>query len=224
MSGGDCDITPPLTHPHLPISQNHSFRRWLCLPGIKACLRRIRFGDPMRLAAEDLIEYENDAAVPLDPESVVLKTPEELASIVSQFALSKGWLDRVRLGTDDRWYERAYHGPDHDIWVISWMPGQSTGFHDHGESAGAFVLATGVLEEHRPGEEVHVVQPGQRRAFLAGRAGLLSNGPRVEQKVRHAEQAVLVGFGNVVRSHTIDRDHQHGLTALCGEQWAKQKG
>jgi rhodanese-related sulfurtransferase len=93
------------------------------------------------------------------------RTPEELASIVSQFASSDGWLDRVRLRADDRWYERLYHGPDHDIWVISWMPGQSTGFHDHGESAGAFVVATGILEEHRPGKQTRVIYPSQPRAF-----------------------------------------------------------
>jgi rhodanese-related sulfurtransferase len=56
---------------------------------------------------------------------------------------------------------------DHDIWVISWLPGQSTGFHDHGESAGAFVVATGTLEEHRPGESTIVIHPGQPRAFGA---------------------------------------------------------
>jgi len=95
----------------------------------------------------------------------VLRTPEELAEIVSQFASSDGWLDRVRLRPDHRWYERLYHGPDYDIWAISWMPGQSTGFHDHGESAGAFVVTTGVLEEHRPGEQTVVIHPGQPRAF-----------------------------------------------------------
>jgi rhodanese-related sulfurtransferase len=95
----------------------------------------------------------------------VLKTPEELANIVARFASPDGWMDRVRLRSEDRWYERLYRGPDHDIWVISWMPGQSTGFHDHGESAGAFVLATGVLEEHRPGERTQVIYPGQPRAF-----------------------------------------------------------
>jgi len=49
--------------------------------------------------------------------------------------------------------------------VISWLPGQSTGFHDHGESAGAFVVATGVLEEHRPGEQPIVISPGKPRSF-----------------------------------------------------------
>jgi rhodanese-related sulfurtransferase/mannose-6-phosphate isomerase-like protein (cupin superfamily) len=95
----------------------------------------------------------------------VVRTPEELASIVSLFASSDGWMDKVRLRTERRWYERLYQGPDHDIWVISWLPGQSTGFHDHGDSSGAFVVATGVLEEHRPGEQTIEIHPGKTRAF-----------------------------------------------------------
>ncbi len=97
----------------------------------------------------------------------ILITPEKLANIVSEFASSDGWLERVRLRTEHRWYERLYHGPDYDIWVISWMPGQSTGFHDHGESSGAFVVASGVLEEHRPGEKPLAISPGSPRAFGA---------------------------------------------------------
>jgi rhodanese-related sulfurtransferase/mannose-6-phosphate isomerase-like protein (cupin superfamily) len=97
----------------------------------------------------------------------VVRTPEELAEIVSEFAATGGWMERVRLRVDERWYERLHRGEDHDIWVISWMPGQSTGFHDHGESAGAFVVATGVLEEHVPGPRVRVIQPGDLRAFGA---------------------------------------------------------
>jgi rhodanese-related sulfurtransferase len=99
------------------------------------------------------------------PDGAVLRTPEELADIVSQFASSDGWMEKVQLRTDLRWYERLYHGPDHDIWVISWLPGQSTGFHDHGESSGALVVATGILEEHRPGERTRVIHPGQPHAF-----------------------------------------------------------
>jgi rhodanese-related sulfurtransferase/predicted metal-dependent enzyme (double-stranded beta helix superfamily) len=98
-------------------------------------------------------------------DAAVLRTTEELAEIVSEFAASEGWMEKVRLRTDQRWYERLYHGPDHDIWVISWLPGQSTGFHDHGASSGALVVATGVLEEHRPGERARVMQPGRAHAF-----------------------------------------------------------
>jgi rhodanese-related sulfurtransferase/mannose-6-phosphate isomerase-like protein (cupin superfamily) len=95
----------------------------------------------------------------------VSRTPEELANIVSLFASSDDWMDKVRLRAEHRWYERLYHGPDYDIWVISWLPGQSTGFHDHGASSGAFVVATGILEEHRPGERPRVIHPDRPRAF-----------------------------------------------------------
>src|ERR1700722_13223633 len=90
-----------------------------------------------------------------DAEITASRTPQKLADIVSLFAASDGWLDKVRLRADGRWYERFYHDNDYDIWVISWLPGQSTGFHDHGESSGAFVVAAGILEEHRPGERPH---------------------------------------------------------------------
>lgn len=120
----------------------------------------------MPLATEELLVDQVSALTTVESQSAaVSRTPEELANIVSQFASSDGWMDRVRLRTEHRWYERLYQGPDHDIWVISWLPGQSTGFHDHGESAGAFVLATGVLEEHRPGQQPTLIHPGQPRAF-----------------------------------------------------------
>jgi hypothetical protein len=45
------------------------------------------------------------------------------------------------------------------------MPWQSTGFHDHGASSEAIVVATGTLEEHRQGEQTLVIHPGQPRAF-----------------------------------------------------------
>ncbi len=97
--------------------------------------------------------------------STRLIAPEELANIVWRFALSDGWMDKVRLRPERRWYERLYHGPDYDIWVISWLPGQSTGFHDHGASSGAFVVATGILEEHRPAELARMIHPDMPRAF-----------------------------------------------------------
>jgi len=95
----------------------------------------------------------------------VSRTPGELANIVAMFASSDGWIERVRLRADRRWYERLYDGPDYDVWVISWLPGQSTGFHDHGASSGAFVVATGVLEEHRPDGGAYVARAGEPRTF-----------------------------------------------------------
>jgi rhodanese-related sulfurtransferase len=121
----------------------------------------------MQLATYEAFAHEADGT-PITADGLTdvgLNTPEELANIVSRFASSEGWMDKVRLRPEERWYERLYHGPDHDIWVISWLPGQSTGFHDHGASSGAFVVASGILEEHRPGERTRVIYPGQPRSF-----------------------------------------------------------
>src|ERR1700677_1159314 len=114
----------------------------------------------------------------------VSRTPEELADIVSLFASSGGWVDRGRLRADRRWDDRLYHGPDYDIWVLSWLPGQSTGFHDHGASSGAFVVATGILEEHRPGERTRVIHPGTPRAF----------GPNYAHDVRNVSLAPAISI------------------------------
>ena len=112
------------------------------------------------------------------------RTPEELANIVSLFASSEGWINRVRLRSERRWYERLYQGSNHDIWVISWLPGQSTGFHDHGASSGAFVVVTGTLEEHRPGEQTRVIPPGQSRSF----------GPDYKHDVRNVSLAPAISI------------------------------
>ena len=116
--------------------------------------------------------------------AAVSRTPEELANIVSLFASSRGWIDKVRLRSERRWYTKLYHGPDHDIWVISWLPGQSTGLHDHGGSSGALVVATGILEEHRPGERTHVIHPGEPQAF----------GPDYAHEVRNASLAPAISI------------------------------
>jgi rhodanese-related sulfurtransferase/mannose-6-phosphate isomerase-like protein (cupin superfamily) len=117
----------------------------------------------MKFATE--VPPSADAAGKLPLHEAQLKTPEELSEIVSRFAASGGWMDGVRLCAESRWYERVFESPSYDIWVISWLPGQSTGFHDHGESSGAFVVATGSLEEHRPGARPLPLHPGQSRAF-----------------------------------------------------------
>ncbi|MBB3083738.1 cysteine dioxygenase [Geodermatophilus sabuli] len=36
---------------------------------------------------------------------------------------------------------------DAQVWLLSWLPGQGTGLHDHGGSAGAFAVVRGALDE-----------------------------------------------------------------------------
>jgi predicted metal-dependent enzyme (double-stranded beta helix superfamily) len=82
------------------------------------------------------------------------------------------WLHRVRLNPADRWYERLYLDESHEVWAISWLPGQGTGFHDHGDSSGAFAVVLGTLTERRVAGAAQVlarpVRAGGSRAFGPG--------------------------------------------------------
>jgi hypothetical protein len=107
----------------------------------------------------------------------------QLADVVHRVAASPAeWLPRVRLNPAGRWYERLHFDDSHEVWLISWLPGQSTGFHDHGGSAGAFEVVLGTLTERRVTGGVatgHVlakpVGAGRSRAF----------GPRYIHDVRN---------------------------------------
>jgi predicted metal-dependent enzyme (double-stranded beta helix superfamily) len=75
-------------------------------------------------------------------------TPAQLAAEVERLTSSPAeWVARVRLDPEGRWYERIHMTDDFEVWLISWLPGQSTGFHDHGVSAGAFGVVWGELDE-----------------------------------------------------------------------------
>ena len=47
-----------------------------------------------------------------------------------------------------RWYHRLAEEPGAEVWLLTWLPGQETDLHDHGGSAGAFVVVQGQLVEH----------------------------------------------------------------------------
>jgi len=91
------------------------------------------------------------------------------------------WVARVRLDPEGRWYERIVASEGYEVWLISWLPGQTTGFHDHGASAGAFGVVWGALDEcvvPRSGTPASVtrVAAGEVRAF----------GPRYVHDVRNS--------------------------------------
>jgi hypothetical protein len=60
-------------------------------------------------------EIESELTAATGAARAISRTPEDLARIVSEFVLSDGWIDKVRLRTEQRWYERLYLGPDYDI-------------------------------------------------------------------------------------------------------------
>jgi predicted metal-dependent enzyme (double-stranded beta helix superfamily) len=64
-------------------------------------------------------------------------------------------LPRGGIPDDKRWFARLRSDDELDVWLISWVPGQTTELHDHGGSLGALTLLRGALHEFRwNGEEL----------------------------------------------------------------------
>jgi predicted metal-dependent enzyme (double-stranded beta helix superfamily) len=111
----------------------------------------------------------------------------QLGDVVRRLAASPAdWLTRVRLNPAGRWYERIHLDDSHEVWLISWLPGQATGFHDHGGSAGAFAVVLGTLTERRVAGGVAT---GQVLAKPVGAGGSRAFGPRYIHDVRNAAAA-----------------------------------
>jgi predicted metal-dependent enzyme (double-stranded beta helix superfamily) len=95
-------------------------------------------------------------------------SPQDLARLVHAIVADPGhWAASVRFDPRERWYQRLALTGHLEVWLLSWLPGQSTGFHDHGAAVGAFTVAQGELTER-------TVPAGQAtavgRACVPGRA------------------------------------------------------
>ena len=112
-----------------------------------------------------------------------------LAELVRLAAATGEWATLVRYTEDERWYHRLERGENHEVWLLSWLPGQRTGFHDHCGSSGAFAVVAGELRERTPA--ARRPQPASA-AFPAGRAR--SFGPRHVHEVANESAAPAVSI------------------------------
>ena len=112
-----------------------------------------------------------------------------LAELVRVAAATGEWSALVRYTEDERWYHRLQRGESHEVWLLSWLPGQRTGFHDHCGSSGAFAVVAGELRERTPA--ARRPQPASA-AFPAGRAR--SFGPRHVHEVVNESAAPAVSI------------------------------
>jgi predicted metal-dependent enzyme (double-stranded beta helix superfamily) len=77
-----------------------------------------------------------------------LLTPAELERIASDIVDREDiWTPLVTVDRDQRRYELVYEDERMDAWVLSWMPGQGTGFHDHYISGVGIAVAAGGVRE-----------------------------------------------------------------------------
>ena len=98
-------------------------------------------------------------------------SPLELAQLVSVVASQPArWHPTVRFDPARRWFAQLELTTDLEVWLLSWLPGQGTGFHDHGAAVGAFTVAQGELTERtvpagRAVAASRVLAAGQARPF-----------------------------------------------------------
>ena len=87
----------------------------------------------------------------------------DLGGLADRYAADPArWPIRTQFDPAGRWYARLHRATDHEVWLITWLPGQSTDLHDHGGSAGAFTVLEGRLTEQTPtrGAEATLVERG----------------------------------------------------------------
>ena len=112
----------------------------------------------------------NDTAVPGE---VRLGQADLRRLVAAVAARPDTWGGLVRFDTGRRWYRCLELAGDYDVWLLSWLPGQGTGFHDHGRAAGAFAVARG-----RVREQTVAAGRGQARQRTVARGSIRSFGPR----------------------------------------------
>jgi hypothetical protein len=78
-------------------------------------------------------------------------TTDKLAALVREVVDNPAaWQPHLRFATGERWWLRLHGDETVDVWLLTWVQDTGTDLHDHGDSAGAFTVVTGVLDEVRP--------------------------------------------------------------------------
>lgn len=134
------------------------------------------------------------------------------------------WRPHVGHDPNRRTFHRLVADEYVTVWLICWMPGHDTGFHDHDGSAGAVAVLEGEVVEER----LRLLDAPATAVFGAG--GVLEFGPADIHRVRHHGTAPAVTIhayspalrrmgayvadenGRLLR-HALDEDAEHTATA-----------
>jgi quercetin dioxygenase-like cupin family protein len=76
-------------------------------------------------------------------------TAEQLSATARAAAAAGEWRAAVRHRADERTFALLHRDHEHEIWVVCWMSGHDTGFHDHDGSAAAIAVVEGEVVEER---------------------------------------------------------------------------
>lgn len=95
-------------------------------------------------------------------------TVAEFAGLARSIAADRAqWEHLVQYDATSRWYHRLRTGPGYEVWLLSWVPGQGSGLHDHGLSSGVLTVLDGELNERTERGE-RSLAAGSQRVFAPG--------------------------------------------------------
>ena len=95
-------------------------------------------------------------------------SPAQLLRTARVFASDPNLTTLIDQHSSERRWVELDSSPYLQIWLISWPAGTGTGWHDHGESAGAFLTVIGTLGEQTTHGHRHISRTltgGQGRTF-----------------------------------------------------------
>jgi predicted metal-dependent enzyme (double-stranded beta helix superfamily) len=177
----------------------------------------------------------------------VLTPPRELAAatrelIAAASGLSAAELEQIAIAIRDRpglWepllvidahrrrYRLLFEDERTDIWVLCWMPGQSTGFHDHDMSDVGIAIAQGMVIERQlrlpTGASSQALCPGDTRQGPAGYIHSVAHAEGVPAVSIHCYSPPLMKVGQyrVDPDGVLRRDPEHGRRELVDETIAR---
>jgi predicted metal-dependent enzyme (double-stranded beta helix superfamily) len=113
------------------------------------------------------------------------------------------WQPLVVVDRERRRYELLYEDERVDVWVLSWMPGQQTGFHDHDRSGVGLVCVQGELDERglafASEAETERMTPGMSRGGPGGYIHAVGHGAGEPAVSIHAYSPPLAQVGQYRR-------------------------
>ncbi len=130
------------------------------------------------------------------------------------------WRPLLVVDHERRRYRLAFEDDRVDIWVLSWMPGQGTGFHDHDTSGVGLAMAQGMVVERQmllpEGATRLELRPGDVRQGGAGyihSVGWGEGSPAVSIHC-YSPPLVRVGQYRVDEDGIMSRHIEHGRQEL----------
>jgi quercetin dioxygenase-like cupin family protein len=137
------------------------------------------------------------------------------------------WEPLLVIDAHRRRYRLLFEDERTDIWVLCWMPGQSTGFHDHDVSDVGIAIAQGMVVERQlrlpTGATSFELRPGDTRQGPAGYIHSVAHGEGIPAVSIHCYSPPLMRVGQyrVDSEGVLRRDAEHGRRELVDETIAR---